>query len=678
MKRTNLIPIVNLSLLSTAVLACINGFAAESIVTGDTSFEIGESIQVVGSRFIDASRALTSVDRLSGNLVQTAEIDYAWQLAGQLPGVLLTEFNQGTTSGKLSFRGFNGEGSVNAVKLLIDGVPSNTNDGNMPFVDMLFPIDIEAVEVIRGTTDPRYGLNNIAGNVAFATRSSGNYLESRLSAGSYQSYQGQVALGIEQNNFTQNYSLGYKDKHGYREHAQLERFALSGKWGYQLTQDFHIGASARHYQAKAEEPGYLTQEMAYTKPQASNDYNQTDRDSRDISQFSLSADAKLSEIAQWSSLVWLNQYQDDRFVKFSENASQQNRFTQEKHYGGSSVLTLTPHFESLNAFLFELGLSLEKQDNISKRYYTVEREITAKIRDQAYDLTVTGVYAQSMIEPTPWLRITPSYRLDWIDGSFHNVLSDSRAEINDYGTIKQPKLAIAVLPTQALTVFANWGKTFQIGTNSGAYLIPPRQVDLKPSINEGWETGIKYRPMADLNVRLAWWQQTATGEFRRKLNDPLGDFDNLGATKRKGLDLQISWTPTQDISLWGAFAWQQAQIKTPDPSTPELAGNDIDHIPNRIFSAGIDYQLTRQLDLTAQLRTQSDYYLTTENNQSGYGDFTLLDLTTNYALNSKTKLTLQLQNLTDEYYEYVWWDGSQTLHSPGQGRSLTASVYFKY
>lgn len=121
---------------------------------GDTSFQIGEYIEVVGKGLTDASRVLTSVDRMSADVAQSSEADYAWKLLGRLPGVMLTEFNQGSSSGKLSFRGFNGEGEVNAVKLLIDGIPSNSNDGNMPYMDMIFPLEIEVAEVVRGTTDP--------------------------------------------------------------------------------------------------------------------------------------------------------------------------------------------------------------------------------------------------------------------------------------------------------------------------------------------------------------------------------------------------------------------------------------------------------------------------------------------------------------------------------------------
>jgi len=116
----------------------------------DTGFSIGEQI-VVSARSMAASsqNVLTSIDRMGGDVAQNANVNYAWELVGRLPGVMLTNFNQGTTSGKFSFRGFNGEGEINAVKLLVDGVPADSNDGNMPYIDTVFPLDIAGIEVGR-------------------------------------------------------------------------------------------------------------------------------------------------------------------------------------------------------------------------------------------------------------------------------------------------------------------------------------------------------------------------------------------------------------------------------------------------------------------------------------------------------------------------------------------------
>lgn len=66
----------------------------------------------------------------------------SWELIGQMPGIQSTEFRLGAESGKPSFRAFNGEGYINGIKLLIDGVPGNINSGNMRHLDMIFPLDI--------------------------------------------------------------------------------------------------------------------------------------------------------------------------------------------------------------------------------------------------------------------------------------------------------------------------------------------------------------------------------------------------------------------------------------------------------------------------------------------------------------------------------------------------------
>ena len=645
---------------------------------GDTSFQIGEHIEVVGKALTDASRVLTSVDRMSADVAQSSEADYAWKLLGRLPGVMLTEFNQGSSSGKLSFRGFNGEGEVNAVKLLIDGIPSNSNDGNMPYLDMIFPLEIEVAEVVRGTTDPRFGLYNIAGNVSFVTRSGGNYLDSRLSAGSFGKSQAQFAAGIEQGDLRQNYAFSYRKADGYRDHSESTRYGFAGRWGWDMTEALTLNASARTYQADLEEPGYLTADLVYSNPRATNAYNASDLDERAMDQFSLGLDAKLNEQADLKTLVWMNQLDDDRFVKFSAAASQQNRVTKEQHYGASSTLGFSPQVALLQRLYLELGASVEVQDNESRRYLTRERVVTTQTRDQQFDLQVQGIYAQATMEPNDWLRITPSWRLDQVKGDFTDLRSGTDAQINDYGNISQPKLAIAVLASDELTLFSNWGRSFQIGAGSGAYLIPPRQIDLAPSINKGWELGLKYQGADDLQLRTTLWQQTATGEFKRKLNDPLGDFDNLGATERKGVDLQLGWTPLQQLSLWGAVAWQQAEIETPDPATPALAGKDIDHIPQWLYSAGVDYSLNQQLSFSAAVRAQSSYELTTSNDKGRFGDFLLLDLQASYQLNEQIEFSAQIQNLTDQYYGYVWWDGSQTLHSPGESRALNVSVHLRY
>jgi iron complex outermembrane receptor protein len=51
-----------------------------------------------------------------------------------------------------------------------------------------------------------------------------------------------------------------------------------------------------------------------------------------------------------------------------------------------------------------------------------------------------------------------------VSGTFHNRLAGTSAPINDYGTISQPKLQVALTPLRQVTLYGNYGKSFQIGT----------------------------------------------------------------------------------------------------------------------------------------------------------------------------------------------------------------------
>ena len=74
---------------------------------------------------------------------------------------------------------------------------------------------------------------------------------------------------------------------------------------------------------------------------------------------------------------------------------------------------------------------------------------------------------------------------------------------------------------------------------------------------------------------------------------------------------------------------------------------------------------------------QTNYYLERENTKGTYGGYVLMNLGATYKVNESVSVDLQLKNLTNRYYEYVWYDpdGAQaSLHSPGDGRALYAGI----
>jgi len=112
-----------------------------------------DTVTVLGKREggLPASVVLTSVDVMGSEMIENKNVKNSWELLGQMPGASLKSWQMGLESGKPAFRGFNGAGYVNGIKLLIDGVPSNSNSGNMRHLDTVVPLDIDYIEVVRGT-----------------------------------------------------------------------------------------------------------------------------------------------------------------------------------------------------------------------------------------------------------------------------------------------------------------------------------------------------------------------------------------------------------------------------------------------------------------------------------------------------------------------------------------------
>ena len=665
--------------LFSALLCCAPAFAqalpeANSDIDTTPALQIG-SVEVSARRSgtLSARDMLTSVDIVAPEQIQQQQVSHAWQLFARAPGVMLTQFRQGNESGKLSFRGFNGEGEVNAVKLLIDGMPANDNAGGMPFLDMLFPLEISNIEVVRGTNDPRYGLHNIAGNATVNTRTGGNYDEARLGYGSFNTRQVQYVKGVAAGNWTQNYSAGYLRSAGYRENAGFRKVSVAGKWGY-TTDDgrTRVLASARHTQSDGDEAGYLEEADAHRAPTSSYAYARSTGGQREMSQLGLAVDTTLSPELSLSAKVYANAVRDQRWLRYSQRTSQQERIIDETHVGVLASLSYRPEWS--RTVSLEAGVNAEHQNDRSPRYSTVDKVRTATTRDQRFDFDNYGGYLQAVLTPLEGLKLMPGYRIDKVQGSFSDPSKNAHFPIQDYGLIKQPKFSAAYSPWRTATVYANWGRTFQVGAGAAAYRGNANV--LRPSINDGWETGVKWAPLPWLDGRLAAWRQDASDEVKRKLNDPAGDSENVGKTRREGIDLQLN-AHGGNHAGWIAYARQRSRIVEPDPAAPATLGKQIDHVPNHVFSAGYDWNMTTAVKLSAWANGQGSYFLTSANTGRKYGAYVLLNLGASYRVSPSLSFDLQLNNVADRYVDYVWIN-DVTRHAPGDGRALTASASLRF
>ena len=661
-----------------AALACtllailVAGLAPAAHAQDNAVLTLGRvQVQAIQQGSLPARRVITSVDVVGAEQIQDQHVDNTWELFGRVPGIQLTPFRMGTVGGSFSFRGFNAEGRVNAVKLLIDGVPSNSNAGDMPFLDSVFPLDIAAIEVVRGTNDARHGLNAIAGSVDILTRGGGDDGALRVTVGSHGSDELQLAKGFEHGPWSQNYFFGWRGSNGYRDHAEAVKRNFAGKWFYDAADGrWRAGLSTRYYHDSAQEPGYFTAyAAAKAAPREAVDYARQDQGERMIAQTALHLDGQLAAAWSWSAKAYVNRYRNTRYVRFSAAGSQQERDSDETQRGVLASTTWRPRA----ALALEAGVEGQWQDNVARRWRTAARQRQAATRDWNYDLHVASGYVQAVWQASERLRIVPAYRVDQVGGQLHDRLGGASYSTYGYGLIKQPKLSLAYAFDPRLTGYANWGRTFQIGSGDGAYRTTTH--DLGPSLNDGWEAGLKFTPSDWLDGRVAYWEQRASGEVATVLGaaGTGSDVANVGRTLRRGWDVQANLQAGERWSGWLSWSRQKATVVAAAADAPDTEGHEIENVPRWLAAAGLDYQATPSIKLSAWGNAQGDYYLERSNQLGRYGSRALANLGVSWAVNERDSLALQLKNLGNRFYVYAWYEGGSYGYSPGDGRALYLS-----
>lgn len=643
--------------------------------------KIGDVTVTGKAKFLASADAPASVDVIGANQIEMENVDSSMELMKKVPGAYFGDWNQGALTSSFSLRGYD-INTTAPVSLTIDGIPAFYSSINSIDLAPIFPLEIDHIEILKGSYDPRYGINNIAGSMDVYTKRGGNYKKARLFTGSYDTYDGQIAMGIEEDNFSQNYFAGIRTTDGYREHSEMEKGAFSGKWFHSLN-DYkgEIGGIVRYFKITGDAPGYLTREDADNNPTSAAAYARSDGSEQENKQASLHFEYAFGDYLYWSMKTYAQQLEWQKFSRWSLTGNQKEINIDDKQYGAVSTLTFERHYQSIQRLKIDWGMDYQYGQSTEQRWLTEDRiRQGSETRYFDYDMQYWGSFVQVDSDIRDWLRIFAALRVDCFDGELTNRLTDTTSDMLDMDFVWQPKVGTVITPFQGYNFYANYGRTFQLpgvpdryGQDYSGNL---KSMDLTESKNDGWEIGIKASPVEWLSVRADVWQLVATDEVRKK-TDGSGDKINVGKTTRDGWDVSFSVRPHKWISMWGSYSQVNAVYTDPGEAMSYLKGKDIELIPTYTGKLGVDFEHPMGLASSFWLETQGDYYVlddTTNENQT-VGDYSIFNFKMSYKLKAlakklqNTTLGFEIKNVFDkDYYTYVWNldDGFQ----PGGGRSF--------
>jgi iron complex outermembrane receptor protein len=172
-------------------------------------------------------------------------------------------------------------------------------------------------------------------------------------------------------------------------------------------------------------------------------------------------------------------------------------------------------------------------------------------------------------------------------------------------------------------------------------------------------------------------RKDASDELRLKF-DNSGDSENVGRTRRRGWNVELTARPHDRVYAWVSYTRQKATLVEPGASTPELRGNELNHVPRYTAKWGVDVTASSRATVSLWTEAQGDYHLTTANAEGRFGGRRLANVDAFVKLHRTLTLGAHLKNLTDAYHEYVWFDGVQSLHSPGERRAFSATATVEF
>ena len=186
-----------------------------------------------------------------------------------VPGVWAPS-NAGSDEVFVSIRGSNLDSTAydkNGVKLLQDGLPVTTADGNN-HNRIIDPLSANQTIVARGANALTYGASTLGGAIDFVSPTARNTApySAYVNTGSFGLFSGRATAGGAGETVDGLLTVESKDWDGYRDHSSQDRWGVYGNAGFKLSDSARMRVFATYVDNDELLPGALTREEVEEDP----------------------------------------------------------------------------------------------------------------------------------------------------------------------------------------------------------------------------------------------------------------------------------------------------------------------------------------------------------------------------------------------------------------------------
>lgn len=637
-------------------LSALTGLAllhAPLAVMADSSTLALDATTIKGQAMTQATDQAYSGTRLDNEDIRAKHVDQVQGLLRQVPGMNVQDLGLPGVADNISLRGFGGGGHGGDIGFIVDGIPLNeamSHADGYGDLNVVIPLELDQINVLRGPVSALYGNYNRAGSVALQTRRGGEYRDLDISAAEFGKVDLQAAAGLEYNG-NQRINVAVQGVHddGFRDQSQNDRQTLAGRWAIDFTPRLEVALSTRLHHAEADNPSYQPKAEFERDPYGKFSEVQNDGSEKHYRSLRLDANYRLSDEIKLLSFVYNTRQDFSRwFTRPVSGVWTQREETYDRdvlgggfNLNGQSQLAGRP----LN-WVAGVESYRERTDYLKYEDTQYRQRIGQPELDRRFTLNNLAAFSELEWQVHKLFMPTLGWRWDRFTGDCDlNGAQTSAAACQRMSSVSHssPKLGVRSQVLDWLELRGSWAEGFAIAPETAKYSLGAS--NLSPNVFRQIELGVNMS-WRDLGLDLVSYRIDSTDEIGMS---PAGEYENFGETRRQGFEVAGYWYLTDSLDL--SLAWATAQSEIRENRNLALEGNRVTGVPSHTTTVNLDWRPLRDWETSLTLRDIGDYAVDAAN-QNVDGSYRITDLTLAYLFPGQPgyRAYVAVENLTDKVY----------------------------